>query len=145
MVDEGRKASDVRDLYETVLVRAKFLDPRDRALLDQVLGRGVRPYEVAKVAELSTRAVQRRVRLLIRRLLDPGVEYVIRHYHQWPRDVADVAIAVWVKRWSMRRTADHFDLSLHRVRQHVEATRGLISAGRNKSKRRPFRHAPVRT
>lgn len=142
MVDERRKSMEVRDLYDAVLNRAHFLDPPDQALLEQVLGRGVRPIEVAKVAGFSTRTVQRRVRQLTRRLLDARVEYVLRHYHQWPSPLPQIALAVWARQWTLRQTADRMNLSLHQVRQHVAAVRGLIDAGLPR-RRRPRRIAQL--
>ena len=117
MVDDKRKSMEIRDLYETVLNRAHFLDAPDQALLEQVLGRGVRPIEVAKVAGLSTRTVQRRVRQLTRRLLDPRVEHVLRNYHQWPSPLSQIALAVWARQWSLRTTADRHTLSRNNVRE----------------------------
>jgi len=145
MVDERRKSLRIRDLYETVLNRAHFLEAPDQALLEQVIGRGVRPIEVAKVAGLSTRTVQRRVRLLTRRLLDPRVEYVLRHYHQWPAPLSQIALGVWARQWTLRKTADRLGLSLHQVRQHVAAVRGLIDAGlpRRRRIRRIPRNQPI--
>lgn len=143
MIAEHRNARGVRDLCEDVLRRAEFLDAADRALLDQVLGHAVKPREVAVVAGRSTRTIQRRVALLCRRLTDPKVMYVLRHHHKWAKPMAQVGLAVWVRRWTLRRTAGHLGLSLHHVRRHVEAVRSLIQHDVAPPRRRPRRAASM--
>lgn len=127
MIAEHRRHLEVRDLAETVLRRAEFLDANERALLEQVLGKGVRPRDIAAVAGCPTRKVQRQVRAITRRLTDPAVVHVLRHRAQWDRLTAEVATAVWVRGWTYRDTAEHLGISLHRVRQKVEAVRGILA------------------
>ena len=55
------KRTSGRQLAEQVLIRSAYLDPADRALLQQVLDKQVRCADVAVVAGRSTRTVQRRV------------------------------------------------------------------------------------
>lgn len=126
MIAEQRRQRNVRDMAEMVLRRAELLDTADRALLEQVLGRGVAPRDVAAVKGVSTRTVQRRVRALTRRLTDPQVLHVMRHRGQWEKLTAEVATAVWIRRWTLRRTAKELGVSLHRVRQRVEAVKGVL-------------------
>jgi DNA-directed RNA polymerase specialized sigma24 family protein len=131
MIADRRKMIDYRDFHDQVLNRARFLDPVDRTLVEQVLAKGVLPRELAVVAGVSTRSIQRRVRELLSRLNDPQVLAVLRQHGQWEPEVAEVALAVWVRRWTLRDTARRMNLSLHQVRQHVLAIRTLIGvAGR---------------
>jgi DNA-directed RNA polymerase specialized sigma24 family protein len=128
MVTDRRNKLDVREMSERILNRAEFLDPEDRALLEQVLERGVPPREIAVLSGRSTRSVQRRVRNLMRRLADPGVVCVLREHRRWERPTGAVALAVWVRGWTLRHTAERLGLSLHRVRQQVATVRGRIEA-----------------
>ena len=117
-----------RELAEQILIRSAHLDPADRALLQQVLDKQVRCADVAAVAGRSTRTVQRRVAAMIRRLTDPAVVYILRHHRRWDPVTAQVALAVRVRHWTLRQTAQHLDLSLHQVRQHIERVKTLTEA-----------------
>lgn len=109
-----------------VLRRAELLDPEDRLVLEQVLGNGVAAKDVAMLSGRSPRSVQRQVRALMERLTDERVVAVLRQHHQWDPTRAAVAMAVWVRGWTLRRTAGELGLSLHRVREHVAAIRGML-------------------
>ncbi|MEX2672541.1 MAG: hypothetical protein WD294_10565 [Phycisphaeraceae bacterium] len=128
MIVEQRRHVEVRDLAEEVLQRAELLDAADRALIEQVLGKGVLPREVAVVTGVSTRCIQRRFRSLIQRLSDPKVLHIMRHRKQWDKLTADVATGVWIKGWSLRHTASQLGVSLHRIRQRVQTVRGILTA-----------------
>jgi DNA-directed RNA polymerase specialized sigma24 family protein len=128
MIADRRRMLDHRDFHEQLLNRARFLDPADRVLVEQVLAKGVLPREVAVVAGRSTRSVQRRLRQVLRRLNDPQVLTVLRMHERWDPILAQVALAVWVRRWTLRQTAARLNLSLHQVRQHTLAIRTLLQA-----------------
>ena len=123
-------SSDKRELAERVLMRSAWVDGPDRELLEQVLGRGVRPRSVAAVSGVSVRTVQRRVAGLVKRLTDGDVEVVLRRHGQWPAETSSVALAVWVRGKTLRETAGELGMSLHRVRQEVQLVRGLLAAVR---------------
>lgn len=127
------KRTSGRQLAEQVLIRSAYLDPADRALLQQVLDKQVRCADVAVVAGRSTRTVQRRVAAMIRRLTDPAVVHILRHHRRWDPITAEVALAVCVRRWTLRQTADHLDLSLHQVRQHIERVKTLVETSSAKA------------
>lgn len=131
-IDNNRES---RDLAETVLNRSDLLEERDRALLNQVLGRGVKPHEIAAISGVSTRTVQRQVKTLVDRLLDREVLFVMRHCRYWSRPLATVAVMVWVRSWSQRQTADTMGVSLHAVRQYVQAVRVLMREEADRAKR----------
>ncbi len=117
-----------RHHIEQVLMRAEYLDQPDRALLDQVLARGVQPRQIAAVTGCTTRSVQRKVRRLIMHLTDPTVLHILRHHHQWDTATGRVALCVFVRRFTLRRTVEQLDLSLHEVRQCVQKVRGHLEA-----------------
>lgn len=128
VVKANGQPSGLREASEVLLGRAVFLPASDRALLEQVYDRGVKPRQIAAVTGESTRAVQRRVRILVRRLCDPQVVAVLRHHRQWDRTTARVAIAYWVHRRTLHETAHDLKLTLHQVRQQLQLVRGLLIA-----------------
>lgn len=111
--------------------RACFLDPPDRALLEQVFDKGVTPGDLAKAAGLHERSIQRRVRSLLRRLADPGVEYILRTHTEWPGELGDVALVLYVRGRSMRETADELNISLHKVRHYASVIDAIVDQGIN--------------
>lgn len=123
-----RKVSGYRVGSEEVLARAEWLDADEAGVLRQVLGQGVLPRDVAAVAGRPTRAIQRLVRSLIFRLSDPEVVCALRHQNDWPPDVARVALYLFVRNRTMKKTAEALNLTFHEVRQHAQAAKALITA-----------------
>lgn len=121
-------SSDKRELADRVLIRSAWVDEPERELLEQVLGRGVRPESIAAVSGVSTRTIQRRVANLIHRLTDPEVETVLRRHGRWEPRTSSVALAIWVRNRTLRDTSKELGLSLHEVRQQVQLVRGLLTA-----------------
>ena len=115
-----------RQWADRVLQRSAFLNPLDRCLVRQVLGEGVRPADLAPVAGVSARTIQRRVRNLADRLTDPDVVFILRHHRRWPRQTASVALALWIRGLTQRQAAERLGLSLHQVRQQAQAIRALL-------------------
>lgn len=125
------KDADRRLQTERVLMRASWLAPADRALVEQVLQRGVRPHQIAAIAGVTTRTIQRRLARLIQRLTDPDCEFILRHHRQWDKSAAEVAIAIWIRGLTFRQAADQLGMTLHGVRQQVQMIRGYLQAARN--------------
>lgn len=117
-----------RHRIEQVLMRAEYLDQPDRALLDQVLARNVRPRQIAAVTGCTARCVQRRVRRLVLHLTDPAVLHILRNHRKWEASTGRVALCVLVQRRTLRDTAGELNLSLHEVRQCVQKVKGLLEA-----------------
>jgi DNA-directed RNA polymerase specialized sigma24 family protein len=109
-------------------MRAAWLDPPDRALIDQVYSQHVSTRVIATALGVSTRSVQRRVRRLARRLTDPTVVRLIRRQADWPRPIAQVAIDFYVRGRSLRRIAARRGLTLHQTRRRLEQARALLHA-----------------
>ncbi len=129
MVFEFRNDFGRREAAEVILGRAEFLDEVDRVLLEQVLDKGVLMRQIALLSGKSVRSVQKRVEVLSKRLIDPGVVYVIRHHGRWTRAMGKVALNVWVRKRTLRETARVMGMSLHQVRRAVEAVKGIIAEG----------------
>jgi IS30 family transposase len=130
MIAQLKRRSDRREAADQVLRRADWLDSADRALLEQVLDRGVSTRTIATVSGVSSRTIQRRVARLVRRLADPDVLAVLRCHKQWPAIDAAVALSVIVRGRTMRRAGRDLGLTLHEVRKHLHQARGLIDASR---------------
>lgn len=117
-----------REMCETLLNRASFLDKQDQALLVQVLERGSTATEIAELTGESARNVQRKIKGLMERLANPEVVNVMRHYHEWESLTGRVALCLWVKKWTLRYTAKNLETTLHDVRQRQTAVRTLLKA-----------------
>lgn len=117
-----------REMCETLLNRASFLDKHDQALLVQVLERGSTATEIAELMGKPARNIQKKIKCLMERLADPEVVKVMRHYHEWDELTGRVALCVWVKKWTLRDTAKHLETTLHDVRQRQTAVRTLLRA-----------------
>ena len=122
------RRSDRRQLADLVLARAAWVDAEDRMLLEQVLGRGVRPRELATLMRCSTRTVQRRVRQLVRRLTDRTAVRVLREHRDWRAETAAVALAFYLRRHTLRQIAGETGLTLHQVRMHLQRARGMLES-----------------
>ena len=126
--------ADRQTLAEVVLQRAEWLDSSDRALIEQVFGRGGRPREMAAILQVSPRTVQRRIRELVRRLTDPQVLVVLRRQGRWDRTIGSVALAHWVRRRTYRQIGAEKGLTLYEVRQQIQFARGLIAGEMGKQR-----------
>lgn len=127
--------SERREISDCVLLRAEWLGEADRALIEQVYGKGVRPADVAAVVGCSTRMVQRRVANLVKRLMDPMIVFVLRNHGDWDKLTAGSALAVLVRGLTLRDAASELGVSLHYVRTRVQVVRGLFEMYRSKGKR----------
>lgn len=117
-----------QELADVVLRRSEWLEPGDRALLEQVFGRGGRARELAAMLQVSPRTVQRRIRQLVRRLTDPRVLVVMRRHGRWEQVIGSVAVAHFIRGLTFRQIAEERGLTLHDVRQQIQFVRGLIAA-----------------
>ena len=115
-----------REICETIIYRSRYLDHEDQVLLKQVLERGASAAEIARMMGFHARIIQRRVRRLIMRLADPNVVNIIRNHRKWDEMTADVALAVWVRKWTLRKTAEVLKISLHKVRQRIVVVKTLL-------------------
>ncbi len=122
------KSVKARQWAETVLTRAVWLDEPDRNLLEQVIGRGVEPHNIARVAGVTCRAVQRRLNVLSKRLTDPQAVLVMRYHDDWPVPLGHIALDVWVRRRPYRNIARELNMTYYQVRQYVQQIRGMIEA-----------------
>ncbi len=129
------RESERREVSDYVLMRAEWLSASDRALIEQVFGKGVRPADVAAIQGCSTLVVQRRVANLVKRLLDPMVVFVLRYHRDWDKGTKKAALLVLVKGVTLRRAASELGVTLHCVRNRVHVVRGLFEVYQGNGKK----------
>lgn len=129
--EDPAQAADLRrrrkaEQIELVLHRASVLALPDRTLLEWILRDGRTAIQVAHVTKESVRAVRRRVRRLMRRLLSPEFLFVVRERQQWPATRRRVADACIVEGRSMHQTSRDLNMSFHTVRRQIECIAGAF-------------------
>lgn len=117
-----------RDLADTLVERAAWLLPEDRHLIEAVYREGLTALAVARLREESPRAVRRRIRKLVERMMSVRYEVVMRQREGWPATRRRVATVCVLQGRPMRATATHLRLSLHVVRRQMDAVQALIEA-----------------
>ncbi len=123
-----RRRRDREALTERVLMRAEWLEPADRALLESVYGDHVPIPRLARLRGQAPRRLRRRVQTLVERLLAPKTSYVLARGGDWSRERWRVACKYVVAGRGLRGTADDLGLTLYAVRKHMEAVRTLYEA-----------------
>lgn len=74
------------------------------------------------------RRLRRRVRALVRRVMDPAFPVVVARSGQWPRPVRRVAEMVVVEGLSVREVSQRTGESYHTVRQRLTSVRALVDS-----------------
>lgn len=126
-----------REEQEYVLLRARFLDPPERALLVGAIDRGLTSRELADLLNLRPRAVRRRLQRLLEHVNDPLFRFVLRERETWPRTRRRVAEAVILRRHTQRRAAAELEITIHRVRLELHRIRTLHEAASRAERNRP--------
>jgi len=117
-----------RDLSDLLLTRAAHLPAADRTLIQAIYADSVPAKDVAKLQSRSPRAVRRRARALVQRMLSPRFEFVLRHRDQWTPTRRRIATACILEGRTMRDAAASLRVSLHMVRRHMDAITALAEA-----------------
>ena len=118
-VDHGR------DHAERVLALAEHLDERDRLLVEQVYRHGLPAAEVARLLGVRPRTMQRRLARLVERMIDPMYRFVAAHLDLIPEAARAPAKRHFLQGQSQRDVARRLGITLHQVRQHIDAVRTL--------------------
>lgn len=113
------------DLVELILVRAEFLDTRDRALIDAYFHRGIGIGAIAVIDGRRPQVIRRRIRALCDHVRTDLFEYVMRSRNRFGTTRGRVAEAVYLKGQSRRAAAATLGISHHSVRRHCEAIEEL--------------------
>ena len=110
-----------RDLADLLVLRAEHLLPDDRALIAAIYRDNLTAAQVADLLDTSPRAIRRRIRAIVQRLLSPRYEFVAQRRQQWGPTRYKVAEACVLEGRTLRDAAAHLRLSLHTVRRHMDA------------------------
>lgn len=110
---------------ERILQRAAHLPEPDRVILQAIYELRVPAREVARLHGTSARAVRRRVRALVRRVLSPAFAFVAQRAPEWPETLRLVATMCVLHARSIRDTARLLDMSYHSVRRLRQAVHAL--------------------
>lgn len=118
----------VRDRSEVILMRAAYLEPEDRRLIEVVFADGLTCNAVAELLGESPRRIRRRVRTLVDRVSSDRFAFVMRERERWPATRRRVATACVLQGRSYRESAAHLKLTFHAVRRQMNAVEALFEA-----------------
>jgi DNA-directed RNA polymerase specialized sigma24 family protein len=115
-----------REVVDRIVEGSVWLTPADRALVLAYYRDGQRATEIARLANEPVRALRRRLRRAVRRVLSPEFAFVVEAHAGWSPTRRRVARACVLEGWSQRETSERLGLSLHTVRRHHDAVRGMF-------------------
>jgi hypothetical protein len=130
---------------DDLLLAARHLPLRDRALIDGVYRQGMSVVQIARASGMRPHSLRRRLRNLVRRLRSPLFRYVMREFALGGADGPStraaatsaagksqrerglsiehrraIARAVVLDRRSQRQTALDLNITLHRLRRELD-------------------------
>jgi DNA-directed RNA polymerase specialized sigma24 family protein len=131
--NDVERASDLRRrharrLIEHIVAAAAVLPDQERLLIETTYGDGKRLTDIARLRGDDPRTLRRRVRGIVRRMLDPEFGFVASRRAEWPRTRRLVAERCVLQGVSLRDAATTLGISLHTVRRHRDAIRALADA-----------------
>lgn len=129
-----------RRAVERVLLAAEHLAAPDRALVQNVLDRGVTPTELARSVGCEPRRIRRRLQRLIEHVDSDLFRFVAGHQSGWPERRKQIAAAVILRGRSQRAAAREIGTTVHQVRRELDRVRFLCEEAR-KQQRTPSRRA----
>lgn len=129
---------------EALLARAAYLPPADQALVRLIYERGGKLAEAAAMLGRSRQQVGRLLQRLVRRLGDPQSHFILQHLDQWDARTRAIALAIWLHRRSARNVADQLGLSLHAVRQQIQAIRIMMQLAGLQTRRKQAASAVIK-
>ncbi len=124
---------DLRRLMERLSLLAEHLGADDRALVEQVCGHGVPIATVARLSRRPQRAMQRQFHRIMQRVNSKEFTFVLAHFGHFRGVQRRVARSVFLEGTSMRRAASEHRITLHQVRQHVDAIRAIANAAEQRA------------
>ncbi len=118
------------DFAHRLLDLAEYLPDEDRALLQAVYDRGMRPTEFARAIRARPRAIRHRVRGLVERVSSPLFQFVATQQDAWTSQRRLIAQLNVLRGRSQREVARRLGVSLHLVRQELLCIRALCEGER---------------
>lgn len=121
------------ELASMVVERAAFLPEPEREVLVGLYARGQSTRSVGALSGVSARVVRKKAKALIGRIFSPEFAFVALHCTPearaaWPASMREAAMRLFLRGWSLDRTARELHLSYHAVRRHRDALRTMAAA-----------------
>jgi len=132
-----------RSMIERLVEMAGALPKSDRVLIETLYRDGRSASELAAIRGEDARAIRRRVRRLVRRVLSPEFRFVAMHKHEWPRTRRAVAEICVIEGRSLRDAAASLGTSLHAVRRHRDTIAALSDDAQHRERTKSDRDAAV--
>ncbi|GAB4520266.1 MAG: hypothetical protein Tsb0013_23890 [Phycisphaerales bacterium] len=117
-----------REHAERIVAHAVALPPQDRAMVESVYEQGLTVARLAGLRGECPRALRRRLRSVIARVLSPRYAFVLGHRHTWTPARRKIATAVVLHGRSMRAAASALGYSFHTVRKEMQLVDALFEA-----------------
>lgn len=115
-----------RDRADTIIERARWCLPDDRALLNAIYADGLSVADAARLRNTTPRTLRRRVRLTTERILSRRFEFVLRSRDDWPPVRRRIATACILQGRTHREAALHLRISIYNVRKHMQVITALF-------------------
>lgn len=128
-----------RDRADSLVARAAFLPPDDRALIEAYFRDGQTIKVLSELHHTDARAMSRRIRRLCERLLSERFGFVLRNFESWSPSRRRVATATMLHGHSMRAASGVLRMSLYSVRRHADAINALYESERRRLERQKER------
>ncbi|MGP1345105.1 MAG: hypothetical protein ACTS3F_00370 [Phycisphaerales bacterium] len=109
-----------RDQAEAILALARFVHPRDRALLTAIYEQGHCAAHLAALTHQDPRTIRRRIRHLLTRFRSPLFAFVATHLRQWPPARQRIAVLCILQGLTIRAAAERTGFTMHAVRRHLD-------------------------
>jgi hypothetical protein len=121
------RRSREQSLPAAVLTWADFLAPADRAVLVSIFRDGQRVKTVAATASMTPDSLRKRIRRLLRRVVDPEFQAIARHLGQFPPESAEIARRCILHGHSVSQVATELRLAPAEVRRQRRLALPLAS------------------
>lgn len=117
-----------RVAVDELVLAARHLADRDKALMRAVYECGLPLRRVAAATDVRSHRLRHRLRRILRRLRSPMFQLVARQYTAWPPLRRKVAHSVILQGLSQRAVARTLGITIHRLRVELERIRALVGA-----------------
>lgn len=124
-LSDANRTHAQREHVEQLLRFAEYLPPQDRHLLRQVYEHGVPVSHLAQATGIPARSLNNRLKKVLKRVGSPIFRFVAGSSDLIPSQARKTATYVALHGLSLRDVAEKRNISLHRVREHMNMVRVL--------------------
>jgi len=115
-----------REVVERIVEGAELVAPGDRALVLAYYRDGQTVSDIARLAREPVRALRRRLRRTVKRVLSPRFAFVVARKDGWTSTRQRVARVCVLEGRTLREASERLGLSLHTVRRHHSAMQAMF-------------------